>query len=91
LAHDAARREAFEEAGVVGRMRRKKFGTFHYAKLREKGSLPIRVDVYLFKVESEKKSWPEMRQRKRRWYNVETAVGRIQEPELKKLIRSLAE
>jgi 8-oxo-dGTP pyrophosphatase MutT (NUDIX family) len=87
---NAARREAFEEAGVEGRMRRKKFGSFSYAKLRLEDSLAIRVVVYLLQVERERKSWPEMHQRKRRWFDVETAIHHIQEPELRKLIRSLA-
>jgi len=88
--YNAARREAFEEAGVEGRMRRKKFGSFSYAKLGAKASLTIRVDVYLLEVEREKKTWPEKHQRKRRWFGVDEAAHRIQEPQLRKLIRSLA-
>jgi 8-oxo-dGTP pyrophosphatase MutT (NUDIX family) len=87
--YTAARREAFEEAGVEGHVRRKKLGSFSYAKLRLKDSVAIRVDVYLLEVERVRKSWPEMGERKRRWCDVETALHRIQEPELKKLIRSL--
>lgn len=88
--YNAARREAFEEAGVEGRMRRKKFGSFSYAKLGAKASLTIRVDVYLLEVEREKKTWPEKHQRKRRWFGVDEAAHRIQESQLRKLIRSLA-
>jgi 8-oxo-dGTP pyrophosphatase MutT (NUDIX family) len=88
--YNAARREAFEEAGVEGRVRRKKFGSFTYAKLRLKDSLAIRVDVYLLEVERERKSWPEMGERKRRWCDVDEAAHRVHEPLLRKLIRSLA-
>jgi 8-oxo-dGTP pyrophosphatase MutT (NUDIX family) len=88
---NAARREAFEEAGVEGRMRRKKLGSFGYAKLKPASSLSIRVDVYLLRVKRERRAWPEMHQRKRRWCAVETAIQRVQEPGLKKLIRSLVE
>ncbi len=88
--YNAARREAFEEAGVEGHLQRKKFGSFSYAKLRLKDSLAIRVDVYLFEVELEKKTWPEMRERERRWFGVDEAAHRVQEPQLRKLIRSLA-
>jgi 8-oxo-dGTP pyrophosphatase MutT (NUDIX family) len=87
--YNAARREAFEEAGVEGHMRQKKFGSFSYAKLRLEDSLAIRVDVYLLEVEREKKTWPEMRERKRRWFGVDEAAHRVHEPQLRKLIRSL--
>jgi 8-oxo-dGTP pyrophosphatase MutT (NUDIX family) len=87
--YNAARREAFEEAGVEGRMRRKTFGSFAYAKLRLNDSLAIRVDVYLLEVEREKKTWPEMGERKRRWFGLDEAGHRVQEPQLRKLIRSL--
>ena len=89
--YNAARREAFEEAGVEGHMLRKKFGSFSYAKLRLKDSLAIRVDVYLLEVDREKKAWPEMGERKRRWFGVDEAAHRVQEPQLRKLIRSLVE
>lgn len=88
--YNAARREAYEEAGVEGRMRRKKLGGFAYAKLRTADSLGIRVDVYLLEVKRERASWPEMGERKRRWFDVEEAAHRVHEPELRKLIRALA-
>lgn len=88
--YNAARREAFEEAGVEGRVRRKKLGSFGYAKLGAKDSLAIRVDVYLLNVEREKETWLEKHQRKRRWFGVDEAAHRVQEPQLRKLIRSLA-
>jgi 8-oxo-dGTP pyrophosphatase MutT (NUDIX family) len=88
--YNAARREAFEEAGVEGRMTRKKLGSFGYAKLRANDSLPVRVDVYLLEVKREKTTWPEMGERKRRWFDVDEAVHRVHEPQLRKLIRYLA-
>lgn len=88
--YNAARREAFEEAGVEGRMRRKKLGGFGYAKLRAADSLGIHVDVYLLEVERERSSWPEMHERKRRWFKADEAAQRVHEPALRKLIRELA-
>lgn len=88
--YNAARREAFEEAGVEGHLRRRKHGTFRYAKLGASTPLPVVVDVYLLEVRRAKKTWPEAGERKRRWFSVDEAALRVQEPELKKLIRSFS-
>ena len=43
--YNAARREAFEEAGVEGHMRREPLGTFFYEKRGKKEVLPVTVTV----------------------------------------------
>lgn len=87
--YNAARVEAFEEAGVEGRVARRPIGSFRYAKREEGESFPVRVAVYSFEVQREKKNWPESRERKREWFDVEGAATRVQEPELKAVIRAL--
>ncbi|MBL8906607.1 MAG: NUDIX hydrolase [Rhizobiales bacterium] len=88
---NAARQEAFEEAGVVGRMRRKRIGFYTYRKIDPDGAAQLcRVKVFALEVRGERKTWPEMRQRKRRWFAVDGAFKRIGERDLRMIIRSFA-
>ncbi|MFO1035196.1 MAG: NUDIX hydrolase [Hyphomicrobiales bacterium] len=88
--YNAARREAFEEAGVSGHMSRLPIGHFTYAK-RSKGLVTdVRVDVYDLEVTREHKSWPEKRERLRHWVLPEEAAFRVNEDELKRLIAGFA-
>ena len=64
---DQAAREAYEEAGVLGRVTRKPFGSYRYQKRLRKGAVTCLVEVYLLKVERELDEWPERGQRLRRW------------------------
>jgi hypothetical protein len=49
--HQAAAREAWEEAGVEGRIRARKIGVFDYDKRLSGGQLqPVRVEVYPLEV-----------------------------------------
>jgi 8-oxo-dGTP pyrophosphatase MutT (NUDIX family) len=84
---NAARREAFEEAGVEGHMHKHPIGHYHYDKRKRNGTLlPTCVDVYSFEVSDLLKSWPEKKERKRVWYSREEASTHVVEPELKQLI-----
>jgi 8-oxo-dGTP pyrophosphatase MutT (NUDIX family) len=87
---NAARREAFEEAGVVGRVRRKALGHFHYNKIRRNGTADLcRVTVYMLEVEAEHRRWPESHERKRKWFAAGDAAKLVAEPELKALLLRL--
>jgi 8-oxo-dGTP pyrophosphatase MutT (NUDIX family) len=83
---NAAKQEAFEEAGVTGRVRRKAVGRYDYDKRDELVSLPCRVDVYALEVEKELARWPERKERKREWFKPHEAALRVQETELKHLL-----
>jgi 8-oxo-dGTP pyrophosphatase MutT (NUDIX family) len=86
---NAAKIEAFEEAGVDGRVARKPLGRFRYGKRKPDTVVPVRVEVYGLEVRRTKRSWPESKQRRREWFSVEGAAMRVQEAELKAIIRSL--
>ena len=86
--YNAARREAFEEAGVEGHMRREPLGTFFYEKRGKKEILPITVTVYALEVEKKRKAWPEMKERARSWFSTHDAVLRVAEPGLRTLLRN---
>lgn len=88
---NAARQEALEEAGITGRMRRKPIGTYTYLKTALNGAAaPHAVKVFALEVQQELRNWPEMSQRKRKWFALEEALKRIGERDLCKIIRIFA-
>jgi 8-oxo-dGTP pyrophosphatase MutT (NUDIX family) len=85
--YNAARREAFEEAGVGGHMTRKRVGAFRYRKVHPtNGERNLRVDVYALDVKTTLRSWPEKSERKRQWFPAEVAAALVHEKELRTLI-----
>ena len=90
-AHDAAAQEAWEEAGVRGEIVATPVGTFRYHKRMKSGPPQrCRVDVYLLAVAIEEKTWPEKRQRQRRWIPALEAARMVEEPGLRILIEAFA-
>ena len=87
LNHESAAREAFEEAGVEGRIATAPIGTYRYGKRRRSGedSAAI-VNVYPLLVTREAGEWPERRERRRQWFGKDEAAAAVEEPELKALI-----
>jgi 8-oxo-dGTP pyrophosphatase MutT (NUDIX family) len=87
---NAAKVEAYEEAGVRGRITRKPVGEFRYAKILKSGEArPITVTVYKLHVETMLPRWPEKVERKRKWFTAEDAAKLVAEPDLKKLLLQL--
>jgi 8-oxo-dGTP pyrophosphatase MutT (NUDIX family) len=86
--HKAAAIEAFEEAGVVGRIRSKALGSFVYDKVRTNGSHACSVKVFPLRVREVRDKWPEAHERERRWFSPEDAADLVQEPGLAELLRS---
>ncbi len=88
----AAAREAYEEAGLQGTIRPDTaVGHYHYNKAIETTQLPIRVKVFLLRVERQLETWPEQSQRDTRWFSPEEAAELVAEPELASLLRSTRE
>lgn len=87
----AAKREAFEEAGLTGKVSKSTFGVYSYDKRLPDGTfLPCDVKVYPLKVEAQKKKWPERGLRDGRWFSPEEAAIAVDEPGLKALISRFA-
>jgi 8-oxo-dGTP pyrophosphatase MutT (NUDIX family) len=90
-AHDAAAQEAWEEAGVRGKVDALPVGVFRYRKRMKSGPPQrCRVDVYPLKVSVEAKDWPERRQRNRRWLPALEAARMVEEIELRAIIEAFA-
>jgi 8-oxo-dGTP pyrophosphatase MutT (NUDIX family) len=83
----AAKIEAYEEAGLVGRIKHRPIGQFEYWKRRPDHFELISVDVYPLKVEKRLKKWPEKTQRAIKWLRGADAALLIDEPRLVTIIR----
>lgn len=82
---ESAAREAWEEAGLVGRVSAEPAGSYHY----QKWGGTCTVEVFLMEVETVLEEWPEASLRQRRWLSPEMAARAVNEEELGRLIRSL--
>jgi len=88
--HRAAEIEAWEEAGVRGKVSKKSLGTFTYLKGLKDGSVvPCTVTLFPLEVEDLADCYDEKSQRARRWADCQDAARSVQEPELKILLSTL--
>ena len=87
--HDAAAREAFEEAGVVGRISHEPAGRYTYWKRMADNFVLCEVTLYLLEVDRQLASWAEQDQRRSQWFKLADAADLVDEPELRSAIRDL--
>jgi 8-oxo-dGTP pyrophosphatase MutT (NUDIX family) len=85
---EAAAIEALEEAGVVGKPRRKPIGSYIYFKRQPAHFDVCRVEVYLLTFAKQLKTWREIGQRDTKWFSPDEAADLVEEPGLVALIRS---
>ncbi|TDJ56950.1 MAG: NUDIX hydrolase [Ignavibacteria bacterium] len=85
-AFESAKKEAFEEAGVIGTNETIELGSFTIKKYGGRTN----IVVYSMEVEKFKDDYPEKNLRKRKWYSVEEAIETISIPEVIKMIETLA-
>ncbi len=83
----AAAQEAWEEAGVSGLMNPLCIGRYGYQKcLTLTSTVPCAVAVYGMRVEKLAKTFPEMKERRRKWFPLREAATLVAEPELALII-----
>ena len=83
----SAAQEAFEEAGVQGKITKKPYGGYAYDKRLKNGRLQhVRVAVFPLQVESEAEAYLESGQREKLWLPPPEAARRVDEPELMVLL-----
>jgi 8-oxo-dGTP pyrophosphatase MutT (NUDIX family) len=85
----AAAQEAKEEAGIIGKPRKKPIGSFLYFKRRMVHFDLCRVEVYVLEYEKRLDNYRERGQREARWFSLDEAADRVQEPGLIALFRDL--
>ena len=87
LCHEAAAREAYEEAGVKGEAGAARIGTYLYDKgMRHGLKVQCMVQVYPLLVMDMLKDFPEKGSRKIEWVPFREGAGRVAEPMLRDLI-----
>ena len=81
--------EAWEEAGVQGRVSERSIGTYYYRKRTSNNDfLTCAVKVFSLQVKATKKKFPERGQRKLKWVHSTMAIDLVTEPELKTVIKN---
>lgn len=84
----AAATEAYEEAGVEGKLHNQVLGFYAYDKGHAGEKLPCVVAVFPLKVKKQLKDFPEKGERRRKWLSRKKAAQMISHPELSQIIRN---
>ena len=86
---DNAAREAFEEAGVTGKINAEPVGSYHYLKeKKDGGGMPCTVKVFALAVTKQLEDWPEKGARELLWLPPEQAAAKVSEPALRQLLKN---
>jgi 8-oxo-dGTP pyrophosphatase MutT (NUDIX family) len=84
--HDAAAREAFEEAGAIGAIEGRPRGSYRHRERKVRRQLHCRVAVYVMTVEQRLERFPERDERAVRWFTVDGARDVVRNRRLRELI-----
>jgi 8-oxo-dGTP pyrophosphatase MutT (NUDIX family) len=88
--HKSAAREAREEAGVIGRVKRRPLGVFSYEKRLKSGKVvACEVQVFALKVKRQEARWLEKGERKLKWLPRTKAAKKVGDDVLGTIIRTL--
>jgi 8-oxo-dGTP pyrophosphatase MutT (NUDIX family) len=88
IPREVAAQEAYEEAGLIGRIVGKRpVGVFHYEKRLPAERLICEVQVFLLRVERQLEEWPEKGQRETKWFDLNTAANLVDEGWLAEIMR----
>ncbi|GJE56257.1 MULTISPECIES: NUDIX hydrolase [Methylobacterium] len=87
--YEAAAREAYEEAGLVGHIGKRPLGFYLYDKrLKSRDSVLCQVKVFPLEVRKQLKAWPEKHQREGHWFSPSEAAELVAEAGLSGIIRA---
>lgn len=87
---EQAAKEAYEEAGVRGRVERQSVGSFLAWKTRGLRRFAIEVEMYPLKVEIQLEKWPEMKARHRHWATLQETKRLLDDKSLVALVEGVA-
>jgi 8-oxo-dGTP pyrophosphatase MutT (NUDIX family) len=87
--HGTAAIEAFEEAGLTGRIAAVEVGRFRHRKQKKKQDIKCDVRIFALRVVVEKTDWPEKGQRRRLWLAPKAAAQLAHKNGLKRAIENL--
>jgi 8-oxo-dGTP pyrophosphatase MutT (NUDIX family) len=84
---ESAAQEAFEEAGIKGKVNPKPIGRFRHVKQHVLlGDIEVEIQVHTMAVQRELDNWPERGERSRKWFELSEAAARVDSEELRTLI-----
>ena len=83
---ESAAKEAYEEAGAVGKIGKRPIGSYVY----EKWGAKCDVKVYLLQVKDVLDKFPERHVRQREWMSPRSAAALVKDPGLRRIIRRAA-
>lgn len=84
-AFESAKKEAFEEAGIIGTNETVELGNYK----RQKSTGPTKVKVFSMEVTEELEEYPEKKARQRKWFSQKEAAEKISMPEVGEMIMTL--
>jgi 8-oxo-dGTP pyrophosphatase MutT (NUDIX family) len=90
-ARESAEFEAFEEAGVIGRVAGSSIGTFTYDKTDDGEPMTHHVKVFPLEVRQMLERYPDSDLRKRQWMTPSEAAAAVDEQALKDLLVRFSE
>ncbi len=86
---EAAAREAWEEAGLRGEISTRSIGIYTYRKILDPGRyVPCVVRVYPLEAREVLRKFPEIGQRRSKWFSPEKAARKVAEHDLAVMIRN---
>ncbi len=84
-AFESAKKEAYEEAGVIGENETVELGSFELKKKTQTSY----VRIFSMEVTKELKDYPEKNLRKRKWFSLKDALDNIENEDIKNFVHNL--
>jgi 8-oxo-dGTP pyrophosphatase MutT (NUDIX family) len=87
--HQTAATEAYEEAGVYGKIGKSRIGQFKKRRLRKNRPVLCDVQIFPLEVKGQQGNWPEKNQRTRIWIAPRKAVKLVRKAGLRRAIQTV--
>jgi len=84
-AFESAKKEAYEEAGVIGENETVELGYFELKKKNRSSH----IKIFSMEVTKELKDYPEKNLRKRKWFTIKDALENIENSDIKNFVHKL--
>jgi 8-oxo-dGTP pyrophosphatase MutT (NUDIX family) len=88
--HQTAAVEAYEEAGLIGAVKKARVGKYKHKRTRGDAKQIFEVSVFPMKVRGQDSWWPEKGERKAIWVSPNVAAELVHKEQLKQLISRFA-
>ena len=87
--HRTAATEAYEEAGVYGKIGKSRIGQFKKRRLRKNRPVLCDVQIFPLEVKGQQGNWPEKNERTRIWIAPRQAVKLVRKAGLRRAIKTV--